>query len=338
MPAEWENESAILLAWPHEDTDWRYMLADIEKCYIGIIKSLSVYHHVVILAPDVQYVDSRLDAEGVERTNVFTFRCETNDTWIRDYGPLTLKNASGDKYAVDFAFNAWGMKFASNYDNLATSRLAEVFRCDVVDNKPFVLEGGSIESDGHGAILTTESCLLSANRNEIFDRETMERELGLRIGARRVLWLSGPELDGDDTDGHVDTVARFAPYDTIIYCGAGDADDEQAKALRLMVDELHELRTLDDKPFNLVELPLPDASYDAEGHRLPATYANYLVTDKAVFVPQYGNPMKDDLAMRILNAVYERPAVGIDCGALIQQHGSLHCATMQIPLDWLSFL
>ncbi len=239
----------------------------------------------------------------------------------------------------DFRFNGWGLKFAANHDNQATQRLAAtgLLSAPVENRQNFVLEGGSIESDGKGTILTTSHCLLAPNRNSTMNRIEIERYLKDCFGANHILWLDNGSLAGDDTDSHVDTLARLAPGDTIIYTGCQNPDDEHYNDLMCMADQLRGFRTRQGLPYHLIELPLPDPVFDNDGNRLPATYANYLVSDSTVLMPTYGQPQKDLLASQMLQISFpDHKIIPVDCDALIQQHGSLHCATMQLYPDTIS--
>ena len=335
FPAEWERHGAVLMAWPHSATDWSYMLDEVRRCYLEIINAIVAAGEKVILVGPEAEMSALTFPDGV-----YKVYAETNDTWIRDYGPLTLTD--GDDFTLlDFRFNGWGMKFAANLDNQVNRRLGEmkVYERMPESCKDFVFEGGSIESDGRGTLLTTEYCLMAPNRNEPLTRSEVEEVILRRLHGRKLLWITNGGLTGDDTDGHVDTLCRLAPGNTIVYTGCQDPTDEHYAPLRAMADELKGFTDADGEPFNLVELPLPDAVFDSDGERLPATYANYLVLERAVLMPTYGQPRKDRLAADMLRIVYpDREVVGIDCRALIRQHGSLHCATMQLPARTLSFL
>lgn len=337
FPAEWETTGAILLAWPHAGTDWHYMLDRVQRCYMDMITAFVRYAHVIVVAPDVTEPQRLLNRiAGSDR--ILYFECPTNDTWTRDYGPITVETSEGRPLAIDFCFNGWGLKFAADRDNLVTGAMRrESMLTGAFENcLGFVLEGGSIESDGRGTLLTTSRCLLSPNRNGDMSRDEIEAYLSERLGVRRVLWLDHGALAGDDTDSHIDTLARMAPDDTIFYVRCDDPEDEHYDGLCEMERQLQSFRTGDGMPYHLVGLPMPDAIYDEDGQRLPATYANYLVTPDAVFVPVYDQPRKDRLACDMLRIVFHgHDIVPIDCRALICQHGSLHCATMQIPSQLL---
>lgn len=334
LPAEWEYRSAILVSLPHADTDWNYMLDDILSCYKNMVDALSGYHPVIVVSPDTELAKEHIWTNA----SVHFFRADTNDTWIRDYGPITLVADNGEYSVMDFRFNGWGLKFASCFDNMVTNHMAEssLITVPVRCCQDFVLEGGGIESDGRGSLMTTASCQLSPNRNPVKSREEITEYLKTSFGANQVLWLNHGWLSGDDTDGHIDTLARFFHNDTIVYTGCGDPYDEHYEELCLMKREIEMFRKPDGSAFNLVELPLPDPVFDESGMRLPATYCNFLITDKAMFLPVYNQQYKDHLAIEICRSISPVPVVPVDCSALIQQHGSLHCATMQVPRNILS--
>jgi len=309
------------------------MLPDVRACYTAMAHAIAKRALLIVIGPDM---DSAREAlADIEPERVRLIRVDTNDTWTRDYGAITTVARDGTPTLHDFCFNGWGLKFASCLDNMATRNVVRngILRADAYDNRlGFVLEGGSIDSDGHGTLLTTSACLLSPNRNGDLSRVRIEDELRNALGAERVLWLDYGALAGDDTDSHVDTLARFAPDNTIVYTGCTDPSDEHFGQLQAMAGQLAGMRTADGRPYNLVELPLPDAVYDDDGMRLPATYANFLPLNGAVLVPVYGQPRKDRLACDTLRVVFDGyEIVPIDCSALIRQHGSLHCATMQFP-------
>lgn len=337
MPAEWEPSGAVLIAWPHADTDWAYMLDEVTQCYrdiaSAIIRSGAT---LVVVAPDISVPKKHL--AGTDTSRIIFCQVATNDTWARDFGPITVIGDDTGIKLIDFCFNGWGLKFAANLDNLITSKLSRssLFTAPRENHLGFVLEGGSIESDGMGTILTTSECLLSPNRNGDLSRSDIEDYLNQSLGATRVLWVDHGYLAGDDTDSHIDTLARLAPHDTILYVKCDNPSDEHYNELSLMEQDLKALRTADGLPYNLVALPMPDPIYDEDGQRLPATYANFLITDTAILLPTYGQPANDRLASQIMQIVFpDREIVTVDCRALIHQHGSLHCVTMQLPKEIL---
>lgn len=252
--------------------------------------------------------------------------CPTNDTWARDHGFITVSD-EGETILLDFCFNGWGEKFEATLDNQINRHLYEqgLVKGRYEPHLDFVLEGGSIESDGRGTVFTTTCCLTAPHRNQPLTQEEIAERLKAYLGAERVVWINHGSLIGDDTDGHIDTMVRICPDDTLLYTG-GDADHPD---LALMEEELRGLRTLEGRPYRLLRLPLPYPIYDG-ADRLPATYANYLVVNGAVLVPTYNQPENDRKAMDTVGLAFpNRDIVGIDCRTIIRQHGSLHCCTMQ---------
>lgn len=335
LPPEWAPQDAVLIAWPHPATDWCGNMGEVEECYQRIAQRILETEDLIVVAPNANAAKARLFPVAGHRI-VF---CEmpTNDTWTRDFGPITTVT-EGKCIAHDYCFNAWGLKFAANKDNLVNRRLAQsgLFAHPLCDEQDFVLEGGSIESDGQGTLLTTTSCLLSSNRNRRGDtrmrKETVEARLKRDLGARQVLWIENGEILGDDTDGHIDTLARFAPNNVIAYCGPGEEIDAQHESLLAMKHQLDTFCNAAGEPYSLVELPLPDPIYDADGSRMPATYANFLILNGQVLVPIYRQQENDGKALSIISDLFpDRKVTGIDCIPLIRQHGSLHCVTMQFP-------
>ncbi len=341
LPAEWEPQGAVMISWPHRDTDWAYMMPQVEECYDAMVRAIARHATAIIVAPDTTAIRARF--ADIPAGDIIYFDTPTNDTWIRDYGAITVRDADGSPVLCDFGFNAWGGKFDSALDNGVTRRMVDagLLRGRYLDLNDFILEGGSIESDGCGTILTTSSCLLTPTRNggKQRSRTSVEQKLRETLGARNILWLESGDIIGDDTDGHIDTIARLAPYDTILYCvpGPETESDEQSLALAGVARCLSGFATPDGIPYNLVELPMPDAIYDPEdGHRLPATYANFLIINDAVLLPIYGQPLNDERAAMTLRIAFPDHIIEpVDCRALIRQHGSLHCATMQVPADVL---
>lgn len=343
LPAEWAPQSAILISWPHAETDWADILDEVTECYVRMAYAIAAHQPLIILVVEGLDVSSLLEKrlpQAVFSNITFVVVPKTNDTWVRDYGFLTVQSTGGAEL-MDFRFNGWGGKFKAEHDNAANHLLFEtqLLRGHYVDALDFELEGGGIESDGCSTLLTTAECLLNPNRRRqgdavpTPDKAQVEALLKERLGVERILWLHHGYLAGDDTDSHIDTLARLCPNDTIIYVQCTDTADEHYEALAAMEQELQAFRTLEDKPYRLIPVPLPDACYDEED-RLPATYANFLIMNKVVLVPTYAQPEKDALALKnIQKAFPEREIIGVDCRALIRQHGSLHCATMQFPRE-----
>ena len=335
FPAEWAPQSGVQLTWPHAATDWAYMLEQVQECFVNIAREIAARERLLIVTPEPEEVKRQM-ADSVRMENVRMVQCSTNDTWARDHGALTLLSEAGPTL-LDFKFNGWGLKFASDKDNLITRRLVESGTLHGIyeNHLGFVLEGGSIESDGQGTLLTTSECLLSPNRNGQLTQAEIEEYLRHTFHVRQVLWLDHGYLAGDDTDSHIDTLARLCPDDTIAYVKCTDTGDEHYEALRLMEEQLKTFRTLKGEPYRLLPLPMADAVIE-NGERLPATYANFLVLNGAVLYPTYAQPDNDRRAAEVLRQAFpDREVVGIDCRALICQHGSLHCVTMQYPVGVL---
>lgn len=330
MPAEWERQSAVQLTMPNEHTDWAPILPDILSVYEEMAREISKRERLLVVAPhelSLPIVNYQLSIVNYD------------DTWARDHGFITVEESTSHLSPLtikllDFKFNGWGEKFPADLDNQINRHLYEQGVVEGVyeDHLDFVLEGGSIESDGKGTIFTTRCCLMAPHRNQPLTQAEIEARLKEYLGAERIVWLQHGSLIGDDTDGHIDTLMRICPDDTIIYTGG----DEQHPDLLKMEKELQALRTIEGKPYRLLKLPLPRPIYD-EDYRLPATYANYLVINEAVLVPTYGQSDLDAEAIRIIGEAFpDREIIGINCLPVIWQHGSLHCCTMQYYTSPLS--
>ncbi len=331
LPAEWYPQSGVQLTWPHEDTDWKDLLDEVTACYVQIAHEIVKREKLLIVCRNIETVKKQLGY--IDFTQVIFRQIPSNDTWARDHGAISIL-VSGRPFLYDFTFNGWGLKFAANHDNQITKRLfgSKVFTETVgyQGMKYCVLEGGSIESDGEGTILTTSQCLMSPNRNDYKLKAEIQDHLKMIFDAEKILWLNHGYLAGDDTDSHIDTLARFCNKETIAYVKCEDPADEHFGELRLMEEELMKFRTLDDKPYHLIPLPMADAVWE-DGERLPATYANFLIINGAVLLPFY-NSSKDAIAKKQLEQAFpDREIIGINCLPLIKQHGSLHCITMQFP-------
>ena len=392
FPAEWFPQSGVQLTWPHAATDWAPLLAEVDDCFIRIALEILVRNELLlIVTPEPDRIKGLFHERIPSRLlpHVRYFECPTNDTWARDHGFLTLMTESGPRL-LDFQFNGWGGKFPAELDNAINQQIVngKSSNCKLhgtyESHLDFVFEGGSIESDGRGTLMTTSACLLSPNRNPGLTQQQIEERLLRWFHAERVLWLDHGYLAGDDTDSHIDTLARFCPGGTIAYVQCTDPADEHYEALHLMEEQLSSLRSTlvaphlensqlsaracsldpsrtlnsqDPSTLNpplgptgrstlgepssltpqLLPLPMPSPIYDPDdGHRLPATYANFLIINGAVLMPTYGQPENDDLARRQLQKAFPKyDIVPIDCRVLIRQHGSLHCSTMQFPVGVL---
>nr|WP_282451773.1 agmatine deiminase family protein [Marinobacter koreensis] len=338
MPAEWAPQSAVMLTWPHPGTDWASHLEAVEPVFEAIARAVLHFEHLVISCEHVfrlQELQKSLNRYAEESGlpgRVLAVPAPADDTWARDHGPITVETDDGPTL-LDFRFNAWGGKFPWEKDNALNRHLsnAGVFGSTPLSEVDFVLEGGSIESDGQGTLLTTSECLLTPSRNPTHGRADIEQLLSELLGVERILWLNHGYLAGDDTDSHIDTLARFCATDHICYVACPDVADEHYSALAAMEEELQEFRQANGEPYKLTALPWPDAIYSDEGERLPATYANFLIINGAVLAPVYGIP-QDETAISVLQELFpNRDIVPINCRPLIEQHGSLHCVTMQIP-------
>ena len=337
LPAEWEKQRAIQLTWPHKDTDWNDYLDEINNTYLEIADVVTRYEKLIVVTPYIEEIHEMLKAKlsVSQPKNVIMHKCDTNDTWARDHGFITLKNADtdGELVLLDFKFNGWGEKFKSDLDNKINRSLfdSRVVKGNYVDLNDFILEGGSIESDGKGTVFTTSCCLLAPHRNQPLTSEEIEDKLKDYLHAERVVWIDHGQLTGDDTDGHIDTLVRVAPGNTLVYVGCDDNTDEQYYELQCMKEQLKTLRTSDGEPYRLLELPMPNAMY-YDDERLPATYANFIVMNGAVIYPIYNQQEKDEQARKIIKMAFpDRDMIGIDSSIIVRQHGSLHCCSMQYP-------
>ncbi len=324
----------MLVTWPHAGSDWSACLPEVQALYARLAAAIARHARLLVCADDPAEVAAALTAAGVPAGRADVVHVPTVDTWTRDYGPITVLEA-GKPRLMDFGFNGWGLKFPADLDNQASRRLhaAGAFGKTPLETVGLILEGGSIESDGQGTILTTSACLMSPNRNPHLDRAGVEAALATHLGAKRVLWLEHGHLEGDDTDAHVDTIARLCPDDTIAYVRCDDRTDAHFAGFAALEQELRALRTAAGQPYRLVPLPwAAERRCPDDGHRLPATYANFLLVNGAVLVPTYGEAERDRAAVAAVQAACPAHVVeAVDCSALIRWHGSLHCATMQIP-------
>ena len=342
FPAEWEPQSAVLIAWPHADTDWGPRLADVEETYIALVAAIVRFQDAVICVADDDlqtYAEARLRSARVDMERVRFVSVEYDDTWLRDSGPITLKRETGHAGAasdanfrlLDFRFTGWGGKYgASRDDRLIEALVAQGVFADAEHSQiDFALEGGGIETDGAGTLLTTWRCL--HERHPQASREALTETLSHALVQDRVLWLDHGYLEGDDTDAHIDTLARFAAEDAIVFQACDDASDSHYTELQAMAAELAALRTRDGRPYRLFPLPWAPPIID-EDRRLAASYANFLIVNGAVLMPAYGDAEADAKAQAVMAQAFPgREIVAIPCRALIWQNGSLHCITMQLP-------
>ncbi len=337
FPGEWAEQDAIMLTWPHEGTDWASILEEAEETYLSIAQEVIKEQNLIIVCKDVDRIRQKFGRDALQKIRFH--KMEYNDTWARDHGPIGVYSHE-QPVIIDFGFNGWGNKFDASLDNLITRRLfyQGTFSKHVLfqSETDFILEGGSIESDGEGTILTTSACLLNANRNRGYSKSRIEQKLSMVMGTKRVLWLDHGALEGDDTDSHIDTLARFCDPVTIAYVRCTDSSDPHYQGLLKMEQQLKDFRTSDGMPYRLVPLPMVPVLYNDQGLRMGATYANFLIMNNAVLMPIY-NTSEDETALQIMAKLFpHRRVVGINCLPLIQQNGSLHCITMQIFKDFLA--
>ena len=329
LPAEWERQSFIQFTFPHKNSDWVNNYEKNIACFVNIIEKVAEFNPVIVGCKNIK--STQILFRNHTKFSIHFMKVASNDSWTRDHGAITILEGDQPKL-LDFTFNGWGSKFESALDNKITFELSDtLFKALPIASKNFILEGGSIESDGRGVLLTTTQCLLSATRNSDMTQSQIEYFLMQELGLKKILWLNHGALIGDDTDAHIDTLARFCAVDTIAYVKCKDSKDVHYHTLKRMEDELMTFKDLSDKKYKLVELPMPNACYDQQGNRLPATYANFLLVNDGVLVPTYGVRQDQEALNSIQNIFPKRKVIGVDCLPLIQQNGSLHCISMQYP-------
>jgi agmatine deiminase len=328
MPAEWEKQRAVLLSFPHEETDWAE--GDLNRAltpFIRIAQAIAYSQPVIIICRDKEAISNHF----CSKNNMSFVEIPTNDTWIRDYGYITIREDE-EIMLLDFIFDGWGGKFEATLDNSVNTTLHRkgYMGTTPLEQIDFVLEGGSIESDGEGTILTTSACLCNPNRNGGLSKAAIEKRLKTHLGAQRILWLDHGALAGDDTDSHIDTLARFVNRETIVYVKCEEQEDTHYEALAKMEAQLQTFKTADGEPYRLIPLPMPEAKVGKAGNRLPATYANFLITNDALLYPTYSDK-KDKKVGEIFAALFpDKEIIPINSLTLIEQGGSLHCSMMQV--------
>jgi len=336
LKAEWSAQSGIILAWPHPDSDWRNNLDAAEQVYCELTRHITRFEKLLIIYQDTEHLShirQRLTRQSIPWQAIKWCQAASNDSWARDFGPITVFD-NGQPILLDFTFNGWGNKYPAELDDRITRHLHDQGCLDdiPIHSMDFVLEGGAIDCDGDGSLLTTRHCLLAPSRNPSLDQDGIEAFLSATLGIDRILWLEHGELNGDDTDSHVDMLARFCSRDTITFSHCDDPGDYHYSPLQAMQRELEQLRRKDGSPYRLVPLTLPQAKYNDAGQRLPASYANFLIINGAVLVPIYADPAADSLALQRLQSCFPgHEIIAINCLPLIQQYGSLHCVSMQLP-------
>tara|TARA_B100000963_G_scaffold357302_1_gene379159 strand:- start:594 stop:1598 length:1005 start_codon:yes stop_codon:yes gene_type:complete len=323
--AEWEEQGAIFIAWPYRCTDWKENLEKIEKTYVEIVEQIADHELVIILSKDNS--PKKKFAKKI-LNNIKIIIANYNDTWTRDYIGLSIETKKGP-FVVDFKFNGWGGKYNHTKDNSINFQLQErnIISKINYEYNHFILEGGSIDPNGKGTILTTSKCLLNKNRNPNMSKKEIEKMLSESLGINKILWLNHGLIPGDDTNSHIDTLARYCDEKTIVY------SINDSKELKLMEKELKIIALENQYDLIPIELPAPIFYNESE---LPASYVNFLITNKKILAPIYGDK-NDSSAIQTLQKLFPtREIVGIDCTQIIRQNGSLHCATMQVPKNVLN--
>lgn len=339
LPPEWAPQSGVMLTWPHSYGDWASQLHLVDPVFVEIARQISLREKALVSCYDSahsEHVSDLLVRAGIDMAKILLRIVPSNDSWARDHGPLTVV-CQNEPLMLDFGFNGWGGKYGYQLDNELMRKLyaMDTFGATPLQTVNLILEGGSIEVDGSGTLLTTRRCLLAPTRNPGYSRKKLEKELKELLGISRVLWLSHGYLAGDDTDSHIDTLARYCDAHTIAYVECDDSQDEHYSELKAMKEELKNFRAADGQPYRLMPLPWPRAKLDEDGNRLPATYANFLIINEAVLVPTYDDPADEVALERLKQCFPDREIVAINCLPLIHQFGSLHCVTMQLPLGTL---
>jgi agmatine deiminase len=334
LVSETAPQCAVLLTWPHRYSAWADCLESVTAVYLEITRAIAAYEKLLVVCHDPNHAGEVRQAcarAGVAPDAIRYFPVPTNDTWIRDYGPLTVSDGTG-LHLLDFAFDGWGNKYPATLDNEVTRKLEStgVFSAPCRHFR-LVLEGGSIDTDGQGSLLTTSNCLITNSRNPGYDKAVFERFFAEELGIQRVLWLDHGELEGDDTDAHIDMLARFCSPHTIAYTQCTERSDSHYAGLNAMEKQLGTFTTLEGRSYELLPLPLPAPVFSTDGERLPASYANFLIINGAVLVPVYDDPADAVALERLTGAFPDRQVIAINCLPLIHQYGSLHCATMQLP-------
>jgi agmatine/peptidylarginine deiminase len=333
FPAEWEPQSAVVIAWPHHSGDFTNLSA-VEDSYHFIATTISRFQPLIIVCKDGEH-QQHIQAQLPDNAQIHFVQADYNDIWVRDtvFISLEWQHSKASVQLLNFRFNGWGSKYAHDADNALNLALFAhpIFKGHPNASVSLVLEGGSIESDGQGTLLTTKNCLFNPNRNPHLSEEAIASQLQNYLGVKRILWVEQDNLAGDDTDAHIDTLARFVDASTIAYCSCDDQSDAHYQGLKNMEAQLQAFRTESGEPYKLVALPLPKPIFDEQGQQLPANYANFLFINGAVMVPVYDDE-NDNLAIERLAACFpNHQIIATPCRPLVHQYGSLHCASMQIP-------
>lgn len=331
LPAEWEKQEMILMAFPTLQSDWADDISSAYSIFIKIASAISYNQKLILLVPPQE--KEKIKRKFCYHDKISFVPYDIDDTWIRDYGPISVIENS-KRVLKDFIFNGWGDKFPHDKDNLSSKYIHKnlYFGLSKLENIDFILEGGSIDSDGNGTILTTSECLLNKNRNNKFSKTDIEAIFKKELGIQNTLWLNHGYLSGDDTDGHIDMLARFVSRETIVYLKCYDKSDEHFQELEKMEKELKSFKNINGDLYKLIPLPLTKPIYK-DNKRLPASYVNFLIINSAVLLPIYKDE-SDKMVIEIFKNIFkDREIIPLDSRRLIEQGGSIHCSTMQVILD-----
>lgn len=331
LPAEWEKQSGVLLVWPHVESDWKHNLDEINKVYLDMCRVISKFQKILLIFYDQQHKNEILKLFKKDRFDEKKYQIiiyKTNDTWCRDYAPITIYN--GNKIQLqNFTFNAWGNKYPAKLDNNFSKHLHQnnIFAHEQINYCDFILEGGCIDSDGQGSLLTS-NCLLKRHPNK--NKQEIESILTKYLGVNNILWLEHGSLTGDDTDGHIDNLARFIDKDTIVYSACDDKNHPDYISLKRMEAELHDLKQTNGKKYKLIPMHIPNNIIHKNKH-LPASYVNFMFINDALLVPSYQDPQDSIILENLCGLFSNRHIISINSMPLIKQFGSLHCASMHFP-------
>ena len=335
FPAEWHPHRATWLSWPHKEVSWPGKLNDVYHPYSQFIKEISEGEQVCINVADSAmeaFASAHLVEAGVDMARISFYHHPTDDAWCRDHGPAFLINPNADvkKVIVDWGYNAWGDKYPPyEQDDVVPTRVGNALGLPVY-HPGIVMEGGSVDFNGQGTLLTTTACLLNKNRNPHLNKRQIEDYLVDYYGASQILWL-GDGIVGDDTDGHIDDITRFVNTDTVVTVVEENRTDGNYGILQENLQQLKKMRLLDGRQLTVVELPMP-APVIYDGQRLPASYANFYIANAAVVVPTYRDDKNDQKALDILASCFpDRKVVGVDSTDIIWGLGSWHCLSQQEP-------
>jgi len=330
MLPEWAEQEAVMLAWPHQSTDWGPWLEAIERDYVELAVAIATEVTPLILCKDAKHqtlIESQLQQRCIHQPRIVI--APYNDTWCRDYGPVTLA-ALGQLQMLDFQFNGWGEKYDATLDNHINQYLQTQWQAPLLTIN-YELEGGSIETDGNGTLLTTTHCLLDSNRNQDFSPTQVEKFVLDKLGLNRILWLTSGMLIGDDTDSHIDNLVRFCDAQTLAYASCSRPDDPHFAPLLAMEIEVKALRQANGEPYRLQAIEIPAAQFDEQSKRLPGSYVNFLLVNNSVLVPVFGCAQDAAALLGLQLCFPDKTLLTVPGGNLIKQFGGPHCATMQLP-------